>query len=375
MRGHIRKRGEKYYIVLDIGVGDNGVRKQKWHSGYKTKKEAEKTMVQLISDLEKGEYVNPSNITLSQFLSEWLEDSKKPVLAPKTYASYSDIIRLYLKPLLGHKELSKLTPSIIQKYYSHLRDNSSLSNSSINYHHRLLRQALNHAVKWLYITKNPCDVVDPPKRNKKEMQAWSISNVQKAQEIFKDSPIYLHVMLAIFTGMRAGEIGALKWTDFDFNNAVCTIRRTAQRVTGNLIFKEPKTENSTRIVVLQQTLIELLKREKKKQVENRLLFGSSYKMQFDGYISVRADGSFMEPDYVGKKFHKILLKNPELPMIRFHDLRHTNASMMLASGIDMKTMSERLGHSQISITMDLYAHVSVEMQRKAVRKLEEFMQI
>ena len=374
MRGHISKKGEKYYIVLDIGVDENGVRKQKWHSGYKTKKEAEKTMTRLISDIEKGEYVNPSNITLGQFLDEWLEDCKKPVLAPKTYASYSDTIRLHLKPLLGHKELSKLTPSLIQKYYTHLRENSTLSNTSINYHHRLLCQALNHAVKWLYITKNPCDVVDPPKKNKTNVQVWDVMDVQKAQGIFKESPIYLHVMLAMYTGMRVGEISALKWTDINFNNAVCTIRRTAQRVKGNLIFKEPKTENSARLVVLQQSLVELLKREKKKQTENRLLLGNSYNAQFEGSVSVRADGSFIEPDYIGHKFRKTLLKNPELPMIRFHDLRHTNASIMLASGIDMKTMSERLGHSQIGITMDLYAHVSVEMQRKAIKKLEEFMQ-
>jgi len=374
MRGHIHQKGEKYYVILDIGVDENGKRKQKWHSGYRTKKEAKIALEQMLADIQRGEYVSSSNISLAQFLDEWLEDSKKPHLAPKTYASYSDIIRLYLNPLLGHKELSKLTPSLIQKYYTHLRENSTLSNSSINYHHRLLSQALNHAVKWLYIAKNPCDIVEPPKRTRKEMQAWNFANIQKAHEVFKDTPIYLHVMLAIYTGMRAGEIGALKWTDIDFDNAVCTVRRTAQRVMGNLIFKEPKTEKSIRRVVLQQALVELLRKDKKKQMENRLLFGSSYKLQFDGYISTWADGSFMEPDYVGKKFHKTLLKNPDLPMIRFHDLRHTNASMMLASGIDMKTMSERLGHSQIGITMDLYAHVSVEMQRKAVKKLEEFMQ-
>jgi len=373
MTGHIAKKGEKYYVVIDIDADVTGKRKQKWHSGYRTKKEARAALEQMLADIQRGEYVNPSSITLAQFLDEWLEDSKKPTLAPKTYASYSDTIRLYLNPLLGHKELSKLTPSLIQKYYASLRENSTLSNTSINYHHRLLRQALNHAVKWLYIAKNPCDIVDPPKKNKTTVQVWNVIDVHKAQIIFNDSPIYLHVMIAMYTGMRVGEISALKWTDIDFNSAICTIKRTAQRVKGNLIFKEPKTENSTRLVVLQQSMIELLKREKKKQTENRLLFRSSYNFQFEGYISIRADGNYIEPDYVSHKFHKTLLSNPELPMIRFHDLRHTNASIMLASGIDMKTMSERLGHSQIGITMDLYAHVSVEMQRKAIKKLEEFM--
>ena len=164
MTGHIRKRGNSYSVVIDIGVDETGKRKQKWHSGYKTKKEAEKALVQLVSDIEKGEYVNPSNITLAQFLDEWLEDSKKPHLAPKTYELYEAIIRLYFKPLLGERVLSKLTPSIIQRYYTHLREKTDLSNTTINYHHKLLRQALDHAVKWLYIIKNPCDITEAPKK-------------------------------------------------------------------------------------------------------------------------------------------------------------------------------------------------------------------
>jgi len=373
MRGHIRKRGDGYSVVIDIGIDETGKRKQKWHSGYKTKKDAEKAMVKLISDIEKGEYVNPSSIKLGQFLDEWLEDSKKPILAPKTYELYEAIIRLYFKPFLGENELSKLTPSILQRYYTHLREQTDLSNTTINYHHKLLRQALDHAVKWLYITKNPCDVVDPPKKNKTEMKAWSVLEAQKAEKIFEDTPIKLHVALALYTGLRKGEICALRWSDFDFTNATCVVKRTAQRVSRKLIFKEPKSEKSNRLVVLQQSLIDLLKQEKKKQLENRLLMGSSYITDFDGHISIHTDGHFLEPGFVSKKFQKILAKHPELPKIRFHDLRHTNASIMLASGIDMKTMSERLGHSKIGITMDLYAHVSVEMQRKAVTKMEEFM--
>jgi len=374
MTGHIAKKGEKYYVVLDVDADETGKRKQKWYSGYKTKKEARIALEQMLADIQRGEYVNPSNITLAQYLDEWLEDSKKPVLAPKTYELYEAIIRLYFKPLLGGRELSKLTPSILQRYYTYLREETDLSNTTINYHHKLLRQALDHAVKWLYITKNPCDVMDAPKKNKPEMKAWSVADAQKAQKIFKDAPIYLHVMLAIYTGMRKGEICALRWIDIDFANATCVIRRTAQRVSRKLIFKEPKSEKSARLVVLQQNIIDILKQEKKKQAENRLLMGGSYITEFEGHISVREDGHYIEPGYVSKKFQKILAKNTELPKIRFHDLRHTNASIMLASGIDMKTISERLGHSQIGITMNLYAHVSVEMQRKAVKKLEDFMQ-
>lgn len=374
MRGHIRKRGSTYSIVVDIGRDENGKRQQKWYSGYKSDKEAQKALNLLLAEIEKGEYVKPTNMTIGEFLDEWLEVYCKPKLAPKTYKSYSDTVRLYFKPILGHIELAKLKPITIQRYYNMLKEEGKLSDTTINYHHRLLREALKQAVKWQYISKNPCDAVDAPKKRKTEMKIWNIENVKKAEQVFANSPIFLHVMLAIYTGMREGEICGLKWEDISFIDGTCTVRRTAQRVNKELIFKEPKTDTSTRVVALPQNIIELLKQEKKKQAENKMLLGSMYDSSYDGYISVWEDGHFKEPDYVSKKFHKMLTAAPELPMIRFHDLRHTHASLMLASGANMKVVSERLGHSQIGITMDLYSHVPIELQKDAIKKLETLLQ-
>jgi len=374
MRGHIRKRGSTYSIVVDIGRDENGKRKQKWFSGYKTKKEAERALADIIAKIEKGEYFEPKKITLSQFLDEWLDVYCRPKLAPKTYKSYSEIVRLYFKPILGHIELTKLNPAVIQRYYNMLKEEKQLSDTTINYHHRLLRNALKHAVKWQYISKNPCDAVDAPKKRKVEMKVWSKEDIKKAEEIFSDTPIFLHVMLAIYTGMRLGEICALKWEDINFQEGTCIVRRTIQRVNKEIIIKKPKTENSIRIVVLPQNITKLLKLEKKKQAESKMLFGSEYNTSYDGFISVWEDGRLKEPDYVSKKFHKILSSAPELPMIRFHDLRHTHATLMLASGVHMKVISERLGHSQIGITMDLYSHVSIDLQKEAIKKLETLLQ-
>lgn len=374
MRGHIRKRGSTYSIVVDIGRDENGKRKQKWFSGYKTKKEAERALADIIAKIEKGEYFEPKKITLSQFLDEWLDVYCRPKLAPKTYKSYSEIVRLYFKPILGHIELTKLNPAVIQRYYNMLKEEKQLSDTTINYHHRLLRNALKHAVKWQYISKNPCDAVDPPKKHKIEIKVWNKENIKKAEEIFSDTPIFLHVMLAIYTGMRLGEICALKWEDINFQEGTCIVRRTIQRVNKEIIIKKPKTENSIRIVVLPQNITKLLKLEKKKQAESKMLFGSEYNTSYDGFISVWEDGRLKEPDYVSKKFHKILSSAPELPMIRFHDLRHTHATLMLASGVHMKVISERLGHSQIGITMDLYSHVSIDLQKEAIKKLETLLQ-
>ncbi|AEE95743.1 site-specific integrase [Mahella australiensis] len=374
MRGHIRKRGSTYSIVVDIGRDENGKRQQKWYSGYRTKKEAEKALDLLLAEIEKGEYVKPTNMTIGEFLDEWLEEYCKPKLAPKTYKSYSDTIRLYFKPILGRIELAKLKPITIQRYYNMLKEEGKLSDTTINYHHRLLSKALKQAVKWQYISKNPCDAVDTPKKRNVEMKIWNIENVKKAEQVFANSPIFIHVMLAIYTGMREGELCGLRWEDINFKDGTCTIRRTAQRVDKELIFKEPKTDTSTRVVALPQNIIEMLKQEKKKQAENKILLGSAYDNNYEGYISVWEDGHFKEPDYVSKKFHKMLAATPELPMIRFHDLRHTHASLMLASGANMKVVSERLGHSQIGITMDLYSHVPIELQKDAIKKLETLLQ-
>ncbi|ABY95867.1 MULTISPECIES: site-specific integrase [Thermoanaerobacter] len=372
MRGHIRKRGSTYSIVVDIGRDENGKRKQKWISGFKTKKEAEKALAEIIAKIEKNE-LELTNLTLGQFLNKWYETHCELKLAPKTLKSYKELIELYFKPYLGDIELTKLKPVMIQNYYNKLKE-LGLSDTTINYHHRVLKSALKKAVVWQLISKNPCDYVEPPKKNKNEITVWSINDVKKAKEIFKDTPIYLHFMLALYTGMRIGEICGLKWEDIDFNNKTCTVKRQYQQVGGKEIIKEPKSETSIRVIPLHSDVIEVLKEEKKKQLQNRMLLGEKYNKKYEGYISVWEDGRMKTPEYVSKKFSKILKAYPELPQIRFHDLRHSCASFLVQAGVPMKVVSEILGHSQIGITMDLYSHVLLDSKKEAIKKLEEYLQ-
>ncbi|NNG67727.1 site-specific integrase [Caldanaerobacter subterraneus] len=371
MRGHITKRGSKWSIVIDVGRDENGKRKQKRFSGFKTKKEAEKALQEILYKLEKGELFL-SKITLEEFLDEWYKEHCLPRLAPKTLKSYEELINLYFKPYLGNIELASLKPLEIQKYYNKLKE-LGLSNTTINYHHRVLRSALNRAVKWQYISKNPCDHVEPPSRDKKEMTVWSTADAYKAEEIFKDSPIYIHLILGLYEGLRVGEICGLKWEDIDFEKEEMIVRRQAQVVKGELIFREPKTEKSVRKIPLIKKVIDALKEEKRKQEENKLLLGDRYVKEYDGYISVWEDGRFKEPGYVSKKFHKMLLRHPELPLIRFHDLRHSCASLLVQAGVPMKIISKILGHSQIGITMDFYANITIEAEKEAIKKFEDFL--
>lgn len=369
MRGHIRKRGSTYSIVVDIGRDENGKRKQKWISGFKTKKEAEKALAEIIAKIEKNEFIEPSKITLQQFINEWLKIYGEPKWAPKTLVSNKSLIDNYIIPNLGHIELQKLKPVEIQKFYNSLKE-KQLSNTTINYVHRLLNQILKFAVKWQYIAKNPCELVEAPKKDKKEFVTWNFEHVKKAKKIFKDTPIYIHVMIALYTGLRLGEICGLRWEDIDFKNQTITVRRTAQRIDGRFIFKEPKTETSKGIISIPDFLVQILKQEKNKQLQNKLIFGEKYVTEYEGFISIWEDGRFKEPDYVTKKFRKILKKQSDIPVIRFHDLRHTHATLMLRSGVDLKIISKRLRHGRISTTADFYSHVDLEMDREALRKLE-----
>ncbi len=373
MRGSVKKRGSTYSIIFDLGISpETGKRQQKWVGGFKSKKDAERALTEKLQLINTNRYFEPKRISFAGFLDEWVEIYCRPKLAPKTLESYQSIMRLYFKPQLGDIEISRVSPAIIQKYYTSLKIAADLSDTSINYHHRLLNEIFKYAMKWQYIEQNPCDKVDPPRKIRSEMKVWDLDQAREAARVFKDSPVYIHVMMAIYTGLRLGEICGLMWEDIDTKNKICTVRRTAQRVNGRIIFKQPKTIKSNRLVVLTDELVEILRQERKKQLEYKLLMGNSYKADYDGFLSVWEDGRFKEPDYVGKKFQKIT-SGSDLPVIRFHDLRHTHATMLIGAGVHPKVVSERLGHTTIGITMDLYSHVSVDMQRDAVSKLESMM--
>lgn len=371
MRGHIRKRGNSYSVVVYVGRDETtGKKKYKWYSGFKTKKEAEKALAELVNQIENNEFIEDKKITIGEFVNEWFEIHCRK-LTPKTQDSYTKMINAYILPYLADIELANLKPLTIAKFYNVLKE-KNISNTTLNYVHRLLREIYNFAVKWQYISKSPFENVEAPRKDKKEMKVWTLEEVKKAEILFKDTPIFLHVMLALYTGMRLGEVCGLKWDDIDFKNKLCAVRRVAENIKGGLVIKDkPKTDKSLRVITLTDNLVELLKEEKIRQKENRLKAGPNYNAQYEGFISVWEDGKFKTPDYVSKKFSKILSRQNEIKKIRFHDLRHTHATLLLQSGVNMKVISDRLGHSQISITMDLYSHVNLDMQREAIEKLEQ----
>lgn len=380
MKGHVTKKGSKWYFVLDVGVDIiTGKRKQKWFSGFKTKKEAEKAMVEKVHELNQGIYVEPTKFTLAEYMTRWLNDYVKFNCAPRTREIYEYIVHTHIIPSgIGKLALDKVKPIQIQNYYSEKLTNGrkdgkgGLTARSVIHHHRILHEALEHAVKWQIIGNNPAKAVTPPRLEKKEVNVLSKEQIHTLLEGTKNKYFHEAVFFAISTGMRRGEIFGLRWSDIDFINQTISIRQTLQRLKGQgLVFKKSaKTDGSRRSLAISGEVIKLLKILKAKQEESRLKLGLYY--QDHDLVFSNEDGSPINIDYLSREFGR-LVKKLDIPYVRFHDLRHTHATLLLQQGEHPKIISERLGHSTISITMDIYSHVMPNMQKEATDKLDKFL--
>lgn len=370
MKGHIRKRGlNSWAIILDIGQDNEGKRRQKWHSVKGTKKDAEKEMARLLTELSTGSYMEPSKLTVSKYLKIWLADYAAHQVSAKTLERYTGIVQDHINPTIGHHPLTKLRPLHIQEFYSkalregRLDGKGGLSPRTVLHLHRVLHKALDQAIKWQMLSRNPTNAAIPPKPKTIEMAALDENQVASLLEAFEGSRLYIPVLIAVTTGMRRGEVLALKWQNIDLKNSRLFVRASLEQTKGNLRFKEPKTKKSKRTVILPAFTLETLRAHRKTQAETRLKLGKDY--HDNDLVCPRADGSPWPPDSLSTLFAARIRKAP-VPRVRFHDLRHTHATQLLKQGVHPKIVSERLGHSNISITLDTYSHVLPGMQEEAI---------
>ncbi|WP_206093763.1 site-specific integrase [Paludifilum halophilum] len=376
---HVRKRGNKWCFVLDVGRDpQTGKRKQKWFSGFKTKKEAQKAMTAKLHELNQGAYIEPSKITLADYLNRWLNDYARINCSPRTLEGYEYIIEKHLIPDLGNITLDKLKPMDLQNYYGNKlingrKDGSGgLSPRSVLHHHRVLHEALEYAVRWQVIAINPAKAATPPKPQKAQVNVLNKEEIHQLLTASKGTPYYEPIFFAVNTGMRRGEIFGLRWKDINFENNIISVRQTLQRLKSEgLKFRDTtKTDGSRRTIFVSESVIDMLKKLKTKQAKNKIKAGPYYK-NYD-LVFAKNDGSPIDVDYFSKAFG-LLIKRINLPHIRFHDLRHTHATLLLQQGEHPKVVSERLGHSTIAITMDTYSHVMPNMQKEAAQKLDDFL--
>jgi integrase len=377
MKGHIRERSPgRWAIVLEVHDPETGKRKRKWHSFKGGKREAQIECARLIADLDSGAYLEPTKTTISAFLDHWLAHIKSQI-SPRSHERYSEIIAKNVKPAIGAVVLAKLRPAQISAAYDKAllngrRDGSGgLSPATVVYMHRLIKQALSHAVRWQLLTRNPADAIDPPKLERGSMSTYDMAQTAELLEALRGSRLMIPVMLGVLCGLRRGEIAALRWLNIDLRGKQMSIVQSAEQTKAGIRYKEPKSGRA-RTVALSTTVADELRRHKIQQSEELLRLG--VRQTDDGFVHAREDGHPIQPRSISQAWRQ-KLATLDLPRIRFHDLRHAHATHLLSSGVHPKIASERLGHSKVGITLDLYSHVLPGMQEDAAARVDEAFQM
>ncbi|MDT8717634.1 site-specific integrase [Clostridium sp. 19966] len=375
MRGSIRKRGSYWEFTVDIEADElTGTRKRKSKSGFKTKVECQKALNALIYEIENGEYFEVENSTLKEYLNKWLDTYAKINVAPKTYESYKQIIEDYIFPKLGRISLEKLKPLHIQKFYTSCINELKLSGTTALYCHRILHSSLNQAVKWQLIKSNPTDRVDKPRKSKPELQVLDTDQLNLLLDNIKGLSLYMPVFLAATTGMRRGELCGLKWDNVDLENGIIYVRHQLQMIDGAKEIVPLKTAGSKRKVILLDSTIAELNKLNAIQEKNKNAYGDNY--NDENFVLSHVDGTPYDPDYITRNFARhisSLSKELDIPKIRFHDLRHTHATLLLKAGANVKAVSERLGHTSVAMTLNTYSHLLPDMQKDAVTRLNSLL--
>ena len=316
------------------------------------------------------ELTEESSITLGEWLGRWMEEYKKPILRPSTYSGYSKDIENHILPYLGAKKLTQLKTADIQKHYNRLLESGrkndigkgkGLSNATVRGIHMVLREALDSAVREGLIPRNPADGTSPPKIHRKEKQVLTKDELENFMKLIENDEVWYDFFYTeIITGMRQGEICGLRWEDFDEAKGTLRVARSVDFVKKELVIGETKTDDGKRTIYLPDSLWRLLA-ERKKGTVSEWIFPNLLNPELP-----------LDPAKAYRRFKK-LLEIGELPDIRFHDLRHTFTSHAANSGIAPKTLSEIVGHSKASFTLDTYAHVTGDMQKNAANIVNNYI--
>jgi len=319
--------------------------------------------------------VKSGKLTVGEFLRQWLRDYAAANVRPRTLERYESIIETHLIPAWGNVPLSQLQPAQIQACYTKSLNKrldgkpGNLTGKTVLQHHRVLNQALNHAVKWGFVSRNVAQAVDPPRPITREMRTLDNEGVRAFLEAARDTEYYALFHLAIYTGLRRSEILGLRWRDISLELASLSVVQTMQSLPGGkIVFLEPKTAKGRRSVALSPAAVLVLREQRERHQTLRTIAGVI--LSEDDLIFSLPDGSPIKPDTVSKVFLKIVRK-ANLNHVRLHDLRHTHATLMLQQGVHPKIVQERLGHATIAVTLDTYSHVLPGMQEAAALRFDE----
>ena len=366
--GSIYKRSDgRWAGVVDLGWLDGKRNRKSMYA--KTRKEVQEKLNTALLSHRRGLSFQSETLTVSEFLFDWLAESVKPIVRPRTYQSYAELVRLHLEPSLGRIRLSRLTPRDVRKLINS-KLNAGLSPRRVQYIHAVLRKALSQAEKDGSVARNVSKLADAPKVEQAEISPFDPNEARLFVKAISGERLEALYLLAIAIGLQQAEILGLSWKDIDFDKSQCIVRKTLQRIDGEFRFVEPKTTRSRRTLALPDIVITSLKEHKGRQVGEMLVAGDNW--ENSDLVFTDLSGKPLADSVVRRRFYRIL-EGAGLRRQRFHDLRHACASLMISQGVPSREVMETLGHSTIAMTLNRYAHIFQEAQKETADKMGKLL--
>lgn len=372
--GNIRekktKSGEiRYQITVEGGYDElTGKRIRIYKNVNCSKREARSIMHRMITEMEQGKLTQRSNKKVGEWMDEWLENYL-PNIEETTRKGYKHKIKRYIRPYIGDILIKSLKTEHIQRMVNDMLDNG-LSPKNIRDTFNNVNAAMKKAVKLQLIPYNPCEAVELPKLKKYRAEVYSAEMIHKLLDIATGTDMYLPIFLLVMVGLRRGELLALRWKDIDFKNNMLKIRKNMVNGEKGSVIKSPKTESGVRDIYVGEDVIAVLRQAKLQYMNNAFSYGVGF--QNMGFVISKKDGSPMKPDSMTQKWRRFLEAH-DLPKIRLHDLRHSNATALIMAGVNPRVVQQRLGHSDVNITLNTYTHVLPEMDMEAAAKLDSIL--
>ena len=380
MTGSLQIKNENYYAVLNFR-DKSGKRVQKWFNLNMpvkgNKRRAEVALTELLVQYQGYEAIEPMMLLLSQHIAQWLE-ANRPNIAVTTYDQYCNILNNHIRPYFDPRGItvSKLTAGDLEDYYA-FKIAGGLSPNSVIKHHAVIRTALQWAVKHRYIRENVADFAEKPSHVRYHgAEPYTIQEIAALLQATADEPIAVPIFLASFYGLRRSEVLGLRWSSIDFQNGVFSISTTVVRekhgdqIVAVVRDQTTKTESSMRTLPLCPFTYQYFSNLKQFQLYQQELCGNCYDMRYTDFLCVDQMGTLLQPDYITQKFQQILAKYG-LRRIRFHDLRHSCATIMLYLGYTLKDIQTWLGHSNYNFTADTYIHSGAGVHEQMAERLSE----
>jgi len=343
----------------------------------KTEREAIRKKNEMLRELEQGTLATGPQRKLGEYLEDWLENVHKGQLRISSYVKYKKNIK-YVVAELGDVWLQKLTPEQVQRYYTRLGKKKEdggkdLSSKTVHEVHGVLHLALKNAVRWNYVSRNVCDLVEPPRIVSREPTPLTLEQAQAFLESVRQHRLEVLLTVTVVTGMRRGELVALRWSSVDLNRKTLLVLHTVDYIPKyGYVETEPKTAAGKRMINLPDFLIDMLKQHRTRLLEQQLKMGETWENR--DLVFPDLHGGYFNPGYLDKLFTR-LLREAGVSHMHFHDLRHSAATILLSMGVNIKVIQQLLGHSDIAITLRVYGHLLPSMQEEAVERWEDaFMQ-